>query len=272
MYVERHITSRLLDALGDTPVVLVVGARQAGKSTLAKQVAAGGHPARYLTLDNATVRSDARADPTGFVNGLSGPAVIDEVQREPDLLLAIKESVDRDRRPGRFLLTGSADVLMLPKVSESLAGRVELLTIWPLSQGEIAGTRESLVDRLFEGRAPVAAGPTEGREALAGRLVKGGFPEAIGRKGEGRRADWFDSYIDTTLRREVRDIANIQGLTELPQLLRLLAARVGGLLNVADVGRALGIAQTSLRRYLAMLEALFLVRRVPAWRVNLGSG
>ena len=146
---RRHLLPRLRDALADTPVVMLVGPRQAGKSTLAQQLIAEGHEARYLTFDDAGTLAAARGDPTGFIAGLDGSAVLDEVQRAPDLFLAIKAAVDRDRRPGRFLLTGSANVLLLPRVADSLAGRMEVLTLWPFSQGEIERREEGFVDACF---------------------------------------------------------------------------------------------------------------------------
>ncbi|HKV38890.1 MAG TPA: AAA family ATPase, partial [Blastocatellia bacterium] len=148
---RRNITPKLLQALADTPVVMLKGARQTGKSTLARQAISEGYAAQYLTLDDAAVLSAAASDTAGFLAGLSGPVVIDEVQRAPELFLAIKAEVDRDRRPGRFLLTGSADVQLLPRLSESLAGRMEVLTLWPLSQGEMAGSQERFIDAMFGG-------------------------------------------------------------------------------------------------------------------------
>ncbi len=148
---KRHITSFVLNALRDTPVVFLNGARQTGKSTLVQQLAANPHPARYLTMDDAGILAAARHDPTGFLSGLEGPVVLDEGQRVPELFLAIKAAVDRDRRPGRFLLTGSADVLLLPRVAELLVGRMEVLTLWPLSQGEILGAKEGFIDAIFAG-------------------------------------------------------------------------------------------------------------------------
>jgi len=143
--IPRHLAGRVRAALADTPVVLLQGARQVGKSTLARAIAAGGRR-RYLTLDSQATLAAARADPAGFVAGLEGPVVLDEVQRAPELLLAIKVAVDRARRPGRFLLTGSANVLFLPAVADALAGRMEPLTLRPLSQGELEGRREGFVE------------------------------------------------------------------------------------------------------------------------------
>jgi len=269
---QRNLTSSLLEALSDSPVVLLNGARQTGKSTLTRTLASGEHPARYLTLDDATVLAAARSAPEDFLSALDGPAVIDEVQRAPDLFLVLKAAVDRARRPGRFLLTGSADVLMLPAVSESLAGRVEILTLWPLSQGEIEGLREGFVDALFaEGDLPATGVEPVQREEVLARAVAGGYPEVLGRELPRRRRAWFGSYITTILQRDVRDIASIAGLAELPHLLALIATRTAALVNFAELSRASGIPQSTLKRYMSLLEATFLVQTLPAWSGNLGK-
>ena len=145
----RHLMPGLLEALADSPVVFLNGARQTGKSTLVQKLAAERHPARYVTLDDAGILGAAQNDPKGFLRGFDGPIIIDEAQRAPELFLALKAEVDRDRRPGRFLLTGSANALFLPRLSEALAGRMEILTLWPLSQGEIEGKKETFIDALF---------------------------------------------------------------------------------------------------------------------------
>jgi len=261
---RRHVTPQLLAALADTPVVLLHGARQVGKSTLAQEIASGPYPAHYLTLDDATVLAAAKRDPADFIAGLEGPMVIDEVQRVPEMFLPIKAAVDRDRRPGRFLLTGSANVLSLPRLSESLAGRMEVLTLWPLSHGEIEGVVENFIDGVF---APGRAFPSHAkvaRDALARHIIVGGYPEAVLRSPV-RRPAWFRSYVTTILQRTVSDIADIERIHEIPRLLSVLAARTGTLLNVADLSRTLGIPQTTLQRYLALLQTTFLIHLLPAW-------
>lgn len=273
---QRNLRSQVMAALADTPVVLVNGVRQAGKSTLVQALAEREYPARYVTFDDATVLSAARQDPAGFIGGLSGPAIIDEVQLAPEVFAAIKLSVDRDRRPGRFLLTGSANILLLPRLSESLAGRMEMLTLWPMSQGEIEGVEETFIDRLFATDFSLsavrgAARHSGTRAELASRLVRGGYPEALGRDTEDRRRSWFGSYITTILQRDVRDMANIEGLTDLPRLLKLLASRTASLHNLADISRGMDMPQTTLRRYMTLLEAAFLLAPLPAWSANLGK-
>ncbi len=269
--IRRNITPRLLAALGDTPVVFLQGARQTGKSTLVRAIAAGDHAAGYYTLDDPAVLAAAAGDPAGFVAGLDRPVVLDEVQKAPGLFPAIKRAVDRDRRPGRFILTGSANVLLVPRVSESLAGRIEVLTLWPFSQGERAGVVEGFVDAVFGDRLPPVSVRPGGERDLLGLALAGGYPEVVlSRRGD-RRAAWFGSYVATILQRDIRDLANIEGLVELPRLLTMLATRSGSLLNYADVARDLGAPVTTLRRYFALLEMAFLVQVLPSWSADLGK-
>lgn len=269
--IERHLAPRLSEALRDTPVVFLAGPRQCGKSTLALAVARDVHPARYLTFDTPALLAAARRDPEGFVGGLEGPVVLDEVQRAPGIFPVVKAAVDRDRTPGRFLLTGSVTARSIPAAAEHLVGRMEILTLWPFSQGEREKRPDSFVDRVFAERfAAGNPGPLT-RGAIAGRIVAGGYPEAVARPASERRAAWFESYVETIVQREVRDLAAIEGLADLPRLLRLLAARTAGLLSHADLARDAALPQTTFKRYLALLEALFLVLRLPAWSSNLGS-
>lgn len=266
----RHALPKLRAALADTPVVLVHGARQTGKTTLTKAIAAHAPARRYLTFDDATVLAAAHADPAGFVGALHGPVVLDEVQRVPGLFQAIKAEVDRDRAHGRFLLTGSANVLLLPKLSESLAGRIEIITLWPLSQGEIGGQVETFIDAVFSAGFPSGRAVERSGASVWDRLLRGGYPEPLTREDGARRDAWFASYISTILQRDVRDLANIEGLSELPRLLALLASRVRGLLNFADLSRSLSLPQSTLKRYFALLEATFLILTIPAWSSNQG--
>ncbi len=269
---ERLLTQNVRAALSDTPVVLLNGARQTGKTTLA--VTTQKSSAQFLSFDDATTLAAAQSDPSGFVASLQTPTVLDEVQRVPELFPALKSAVDAGRRrgddlAGRFLLTGSANVLALPKLSESLAGRMEILTLWPLSQSEIEGRQSSLVDALFSPDwSPSEASCS--REELISRVLAGGYPEPLSRR-ENRRRVWFESYLTTILQRDVRDLANIEGLSQLPRLLETLAARTAGLFNAADVGRATGLPYATLTRYLALLEATFLWVPLPAWHRDLGK-
>ena len=266
----RGIARRLGEALADTPVVLLNGPRQCGKTTLARQFATDQRP--YLTLDDATTAAAAREDPQGFIRRLDG-AVIDEVQRVPELLLAIKLAVDDRRRPGRFLLTGSADVMALPRVADSLAGRVEVLSLLPLAASEVAGRPSDWVDALFASLAADTPPPSpsadqaalEVGDALEQRVLAGGYPEVLRRESEGRRQAWARSYLNAILQRDVRDIAAVDKLRNLPQLLTALAQVCGQLCNYSQLGARLGLDGKTVNRYITVLEQLFLIRRVPAW-------
>jgi hypothetical protein len=268
---RRILSESILRALADRPVVLLHGARQTGKSTLVQTLAAGDHRARYLTFDDPTTLAAAQADPTGFIAGIGDRVVLDEVQLVPQLFRAIKIAVDRDRRPGRFLLTGSANILLVPRLSESLAGRMEILSLWPLSQGEIEGTADTFVDAVFAARLPETPPVAVDRSALLDRLLRGGYPEVVTQIAPDRRPAWFQSYVATILQRDVRDLAHIEGLTELPRLLSLLATRACALFNLAEISRAITIAYNTLKRYLTLLQTTFLIQLHPAWSGNLGK-
>lgn len=276
----RHIAVKMEAALADTPVVLLNGARQTGKSTLVEQLAAHHHPADYYTLDNLATLSAIEKDPESFVDHLQKAVIIDEVQKAPALFPAIKASVDRNRKPGRFLLTGSANILLLPKLSESLAGRMEIITLWPLSQGEISHTdqrkhqqdfRENFIDHVFAEKLNFHLSQKISRDELLDRILLGGYPEVLTRVSADRREAWFESYITAILQRDIREIAHIEGLTVLPRLLSLLATRAAGLLNYAELSRSASIPHTTLMRYLILLETTFLIYPVLPWSSNLGK-
>ncbi len=268
---KRNITPGILAALNDTPVSMIVGARQTGKTTLVQKLAAKDHPARYITFDDLSMRGAATRSPQGFLSGFTGPVVFDEIQMVPDLLPAIKMAVDTDRKPGRFVLTGSANVLALPRVSESLAGRMALFTLYPLSQGELKGRCESFIDAVFSDTlSPHRFSPLK-LDQLWELITCGGYPEAQVRHDPIRRTPWFRDYINTILQRDIEDLAHIEGLVQLPTLLSLLASRVGSLANAAEISRALQLPQTTLKRYLSLLESVFLVWRLPPWSANLGK-
>lgn len=268
--IERRAHSLIVEAAQDSRVVMVVGPRQAGKTTLVRDLADGPLPRTYITMDEASARRAASEDPAGFVASLDMPVAIDEVQRVPDLLLEVKRIVDRDPRPGQFLLTGSARVLSLPNVADALVGRVETVTLWPLSQGEVEGSKSNLVDALFDASPPLIDGAVEGQAAWLGRALAGGYPEALERE-EGRRRDaWFSSYLETLVERDIRDLSDIRALDEVPALLTLVASRSSSPLNVAGLANDLRISEASARRYLSLLRAVFALLRVPSWRRNLG--
>lgn len=261
----RHVQGKITTALQDTRVVLVVGPRQAGKTTLARQYANSDRP--YLTLDDPATLVAAKSDPTGFVRGL-GRAVIDEVQRAPDLLLAIKESVDKDQSPGRFLLTGSSNLMALPIVADSLAGRLAVVTLLPFAQAEMVGTQGDLLERLLAGAGlPSVTRPVTGN-ALMERVLRGGYPEVQRRASASRRQAWLEDYVALILDRDVRDIASIDQLDRMPRLLDVLAAHTGQLVNHASYGAALGLTSPTAQKYVGILERLFLLRQVAPWSHN----
>lgn len=268
--IKRSLERPIRAALTDTPVTMVVGARQTGKSTLVVAMA-GGDEVSYTSLDDPTALDTARSDPVAFVEDLDGVVnIIDEVQRAPEVFLPIKAAVDRDRRPGRFLLTGSANPLFIPQVAEALAGRIEILTLWPLSGAELEGRPESKIAKLLldPDGPPKRLYPVD-RKDLASRIVRGGFPEAIDREPE-RRSSWFGNYLTTILERDVRAIGDISRLEQLPRLLTAIALRSRGSLNKSGLSRELEIPMSSMDRYLLLLERIYLVRRLPAWHNRLG--
>ncbi|MDR1536293.1 MAG: ATP-binding protein [Planctomycetota bacterium] len=268
----RHIYAKLRDALSDTPAVLLRGARQTGKTTLAKSLCAE-EGRNYLTFDSVSTLAAAKADPAGFVRELNKPVVIDEIQRVPEVFLPIKADIDENRNPGRYLLTGSANAMTLPGIADSLAGRMEVLTLFTLSQGEIAGEHDDFIAKMFEPEfnPPSLSVPVKTAKDIFSLMVMGGYPEIATRARPERRAAWFESYLTTLVERDARDLANIQDRGVLPRLFSLLAARGGTLHNAADLGRTLGLNGMTLARYTAILEAMFLVWFLPAWSVNLGK-
>lgn len=270
----RNLTPRVQSLLKRMPVVFLQGARQVGKTTLAKQLIAEGVMERYLSFDDPVALSAARQDPAGFTQALNVRTVIDEVQRAPEILPLLKMRVDDHREPGMFLLTGSADPFALPQVSETLVGRMAVATMMPLSQGEIEGVQENWLDTLFNGHSPLQlrapANPLPLKD-LFERVSRGGFPEAVLSQDDSSRAEWLSAYIETLLARDARDLVDIERRTELPRLLHLLAAHTCQTLNIASLSRDTGIPQTTLQRYLTLFETLFIVTRAPAWYANLGK-
>ncbi|HEY9786064.1 MAG TPA: ATP-binding protein [Candidatus Obscuribacterales bacterium] len=266
----RNLKNSILEAAEDTPVVLVNGARQTGKSTLMKALFSGPSAPEYLSFDDLALLNAARNDPQSFIETLPESVIIDEIQRAPELMLPIKYSVDRDRRPGRFFLTGSANVLALPKVADTLVGRIEIHTLWPLSQGELNGVRESFIDTIFGDNRPNTKTRLDLPDLIQLMSV-GGYPEAVRRQIPGRRKSWFDSLITTLIERDVRDLRHIEQMALMPKLLELIASRAGGLLNYSDIARSLDMKLTTVKTYLSLLELLFLVVPVQPWFGNLGK-
>ncbi len=262
---SRWIEPRITEALLDTPVVLLAGPRQAGKTTLVRQIAEQ-QGLRYLTLDDALTLLSAREDPVGMIRSLDR-AVIDEIQRAPQLLLAIKKSVDEDRRPGRFLLTGSANLMALPTVADSLAGRMETLSLLPLSQSEIESNSANWIDRAFTGQLLQVDKPALGSELIE-RILCGGYPEAISRSSPRRRMTWARQYIDAIIQRDVRDVAGIDKLDHLPRFLRALAQTAGQMCNYTKLGGQVGLDGKTAARYISVFEQMYLLKRVDVWARN----
>ena len=260
----RFTKTRVEEALSDTRVVLISGPRQSGKTTLAIDIASDKAP--FLTLDDTNVLRSAINDPVGFVRGLDR-AVIDEVQRAPDLLLAIKNLVDDDKAPGRFLLTGSANLMTLPKVADSLAGRMEVVRLLPLSQAEILGKKSGFIDRAFAGEKPVADNMIIGGD-LVKNVLSGGYPEALSRTRWPRKQDWYHGYLDAIIQRDVRDIAQIEQLAIMPKLMSVLAEHSGQLVNYTGIGAALGLNHVTTRKYINVFESLYLVHTLQPWFTN----
>lgn len=257
------------ETLADTPVTVIQGARQVGKSTLARQLIVD-RDAIYVSLDADATFKAAQADPHSFLRQTQGLLVIDEVQRLPELIRAVKDAVDSDRRPGRFLITGSANLLDLAGSQESLAGRAETIPLHGLSQGEIAGEREDFIDLLMTGDTRALA---QRRSALTRQdyleiVCAGSFPEARRRAGR-RRRSWIQNYVNRIVSRDARDVSRLTHLDRLPALIRLLAANNSSELVKARLGAASGIPETSLPAYLELLETLYLIHRLPAWGANL---
>jgi predicted AAA+ superfamily ATPase len=261
---SRFCAGRIVTALKDTPVVLVIGPRQCGKTTLVRTFIDGDR--EYVTLDDDTTLAAARNDPAGFVRGFDR-VVIDEVQRSPELLRAIKQSVDSDRRPGRFLLTGSANILTLPQVSESLAGRMEIVTLLPIARAEIMGKRPSFLATAFAGKMVKPRSTVIGQELVRTVLV-GGYPEMLRRQDPRRRQAWARDYVRAVVQRDVRDIAEVEKIEQLPRLLQVLAHYSGQLTNFTQIGGQLGLDDKTTRKYTGIFEQLFLVERISPWYHN----
>eukprot|EP01034_Spumella_vulgaris_P028262 gene28262-35095_t len=257
----RQIEPLIELAVQDTPVVLLSGPRQAGKTTLVRQMASN-RGFRYLTLDDELTLLSARADPVGMIRGLDR-AVIDEIQRAPQLLLAIKKSVDEDRRLGRFLLTGSANLMAQPTVADSLAGRMETLLLLPLSQSEIHRQPANWIDRMFQGHIPKVVTPLTGPD-LVDAVLRGGYPEALSRPTPKRRTAWARQYLDAIIQRDVRDVAGIHKLTELPRFLRALAQTAGQMCNYSQLGGQVGLDSKTAARYVGIFEQMYLLKRMDA--------
>jgi len=261
----RFMARVVEQALADTPVVLVNGPRQCGKTTLARQFSTSGRA--WLTLDDETQMASALADPVGFIASHEA-MIIDEVQRAPALLRAIKHSVDENRTPGRFLLTGSSDILSLPGISDSLAGRMEIVELLPFSQAELLGRPCGLLSRLLAGQAPQAQPASAEEPVLEQRVMVGGYPEMLARPMPARRQAWARDYLRAIVQRDVRDIADIAKIDQLPLLLRAAAQQSAQLTNFSQLAGQLGMDAKTSSKYIGVLGQLFLVRKLEPWFRN----
>lgn len=268
---ERPIRQLVIEALNDTRIVFVAGARQVGKTTLASAVARSDFPMPAYTLDDGPTREAAARDPAGFVAGLGRRAFIDEIHRVPGLLLELKKAVDVDRTPGRFLITGSANVLASQRIRDALPGRIDAIRMWPLAQTEIWRGALNVVDELLAARPPLVTGAEVGHRAFSSVAVEGGFPEARVRPAGRRRTRWFSNYVNSTLDRDLREIADARRVDDVGRLLRLLATQSANLLNYRAVAQRLDMDPKTAKAYVALLEQMFLVQRLPAWRPGLGA-
>ena len=266
--VPRLIEPRLLAALGDTPVVLIHGPRQCGKTTLAKTFVGQGYA--YFTFDDDIALTAAESDPLGFVDDLPDKVILDEIQRVPGLFRALKTAVDRNRKPGRFIFTGSANVLLVPQLSNALVGRMELIRLHPLAQAEMeqgSTKRQAFIDTLFNGSFKLASSKRLGKD-LAKRIVKGGYPAMLTRGTPRRRAEWYRNYITTMIQRDVHDLSRIHSMDSLPRLLTLAAGQTARLLNVAMLAGPFQLSRPTIQDYLALLTGVFLMERLPPWHNN----
>ena len=288
----RLIGPRLVTALADSPAVLIHGPRQCGKTTLAQTLLSSEHPAywtrsadapehgprnhAYLNFDDPEIRASALSDPNGFVDSLPEQVILDEAQHVPDLFSVLKLAIDRNRVPGRFVLTGSTNMLMLPTLSDSLAGRMRILPLHPLSQCELearspfgpeAEPSSNFLDALFGCRFPLARCERMGKQ-LAERVAAGGYPAALALPSGMRRANWYRDYLDTVVQRDIRDLTRIHRLDELPRLLMLAATQTATVLNVSKIATSFHLTQPTIRSYLMLLERMFLLQRLPPWHSN----
>lgn len=262
----RSAQSALNIALQDTPVVCILGARQTGKSTLTRIATTDR---TYLDLDDENIRATALNDPSGFIKGLPEYVTLDEIQHAPALMRAIKVSVDRNRKPGRFILTGSANLLLLPQLSDSLAGRMEIIELHPLTESEKARHPGAFIRTFIKGQLKTEVLPSDHSDlnSLKDKLLSGGYPEAHFRT-PARARTWHRQYLRTLIERDVHNVSKVRDAHEIERLIRVLAHQTGALINTSNLSRDLQIARATVDHYLQILERLFLIRRLPAWHRN----
>ena len=262
----RHVEPRLKQALEDFPAVLIQGPRQCGKTTLVQTVGKTlGYV--YFSFDDATVYQAARDDPMGFVNDLPERVILDEVQKVASIFSAIKLVVDRHRIAGRFILTGSVSVLHIRQITDSLAGRLSIINLHPLSQCEIEQTAAVFLDNLFAGKFAMNTQAVSKKNIIA-RMTKGGYPDALKISSEHNRVGWYHSYIDALIRHDVPDISAIHSLDTLSKIITLSATRTAQLFNTNNMAKSFQLSRTTIHKYLILLETIFMIKRLPAWHSN----
>lgn len=264
--VSRLALEPLKEALQDSPVVLIHGPRQSGKTTLAREVGSR-YDYAYFSFDDDNVRASAEADPIGFIADLPERVIIDEVQRLPKLFTSLKAAVDERRMPGRFLLTGSSNILKMPALADSLAGRMDVIRLLPLSQAELNRSDPWLLNAIQKASLPDITAERLGPQ-LAEILAAGGYPAALARSTPQRRATWYRNYMDALVQRDVRDLANIAHLDLLPRLLELVAGQTARLLNISDLSGPFQVSRQTINDYMTLLRRLFLVDEQPSWHSN----
>ncbi len=267
--IKRNIEQTLEKALKRSRVVLLNGARQVGKTTLTLGIA-NKKKYTYLTFDDEITYLSAKENISQFISGIEKPVIIDEVQRIPEIFLAIKRDVDQNPIPGRYLLTGSANPLLIPKMADSLAGRMEVINIMPLSQGEINNTKEHFIDKIFSNSKLTAPKKKISKKSLYKKILHGGYPGIQNFDPEDSEA-WMRNYLNLILQKDIKDLAQIEKLTEMPNLLRILAARSSNLLNVAEISRETKMVSKTVHRYLALLETIFLINTQHSWSTNISQ-
>lgn len=278
---RRNLLASLTQSIKRFPVVFLGGARQTGKSTLVREMLPKSLKADYYTFDDARTLDLAVAAPQEFIESIKSPAIIDEVQLVEGIARAIKLEVDRNRQPSMFILTGSASLMVLPKLADALVGRMQTQTLYPFSQGEILGVKEDFLQTVFDGQLKMSPESNERRskqtqgqvlkEDLAQRILRGGFPVAALESDEQARREWFGAYLSDVIRREIRQISDIERLSSVPNLLTHIASSTGGLLNMTGLGGRIGLPTTTLSRYMIILQAAYMVNLVKPWSAKLTS-
>jgi len=272
--ITRHVEDRVVQSLNAFPVVYIAGPRQSGKTTLAKRIASTRHKAGYITFDDVLARSAAKRDPDAFLRSLKGPVVLDEVQMVPEIFRPLKIIVDENRARkdggrGQFLLTGSASVMALPKLSDALVGRMALHTLLPFSACEIS--KQSPKEFIHRAFSETWFFDQKNYKNTDDMLTQASFPELLTLKTSDLRYEWCNGYLNTILQRDVRVLLEIDKIASLPNMLHLLASRTGGVLNEAALSRATELNHLTAKKYRTLLENLFLTLSIPSWSTNLGK-